>query len=959
LREGSPHAFSEDICLSDVGHGRKIAVDLSMWLHEFGKICASDVMVDANYTKVVEHCVHNANILRFMGISPVFVADNREVAAKGKAWTNERRTARAKAALEKAHLNPGDETLLKAALRVTLDLQNAVLDALREEGLDCFQAPLEADSQLAMLYREKKVFAVMSGDTDLIVHGVEMLIYKWNIHSDVCSVFNWRLIHPTVFPVGQSAADTAVFFQNSHISCLLAGLESLDLRMDMLQCYALCSGCDYFKVEGWGFVQAKIVLRAGIMHFYDKVGHARGPHAIATWLTSQLCQKVTNGRPKPVQSLRICGVVCKSDTIFDLVLASFLHFGAAPAFSLDQNKYVTGRYHIVGNVAGAGINHPSCNPDLQSAIGYHLSDLNKEGRVYRFTGIENPDDFRVHVNSSGVDYVQFPVALSVRGAGLDEIDVNNATGTELKEWLRFRQASYGGLVSLPVPEMRTAIAALIDNLRHSSLPEPHLPMPPGMVDMGGKSKLPVKPAYFCDRLAARAALNEKGEDPRGQPAMLDNYTWFCCSLDEKAVQALAPVLPMAALLDFFDKRFFHTNCKPLKLGAATCLGCATKPVNAKWAIKGREAWYSLTSPSSLGKRQQYDVSICFELTAPKEIGEDDVADPSTLHPSILKVSHAWCECKAGLGGRCWHVAYALFTVHNQLLSKERRSQESVTARTQRWHLPADHYIARLRTLTVAKSGKVPVRKLGSTATTTMVMDSETAAFGGRVGYGPPLSSYPTLTDPGFKDKAQALYDTLAASYGERSAAEMWVLPLPTLLKEREEHHAKKRGRAQLLDETLRKEGVLAVRSVSYRLDQEQRKKKRGEGHGEERGVDAGMGLEGGKDEEAPEYSYVLPKGRKPWFKANPDEVVPKFDVIVQDATNRFVRVCKWCGALHSKSAAKVHWNEHGHCMNWEVTPRRHGTLANQWSAHWEHKGHVAPSAGESFRTANPGTTTKK
>lgn len=45
LREDSPQAFSVDIRLSGVGHGRKIAVDLSFLLHEFGQRHAKDVMI--------------------------------------------------------------------------------------------------------------------------------------------------------------------------------------------------------------------------------------------------------------------------------------------------------------------------------------------------------------------------------------------------------------------------------------------------------------------------------------------------------------------------------------------------------------------------------------------------------------------------------------------------------------------------------------------------------------------------------------------------------------------------------------------------------------------------------------------------------------------------------------------------------------------------------------------------
>ena len=101
FRRECPEAFSDGVSLKDVVHGRTIAVDLSMWLHEFGRMSAKSVMLDQNFTKVIEHCVHNANVLRFMVCNVIFVADNREKAALGKEWTNDKRKALATKAWEK------------------------------------------------------------------------------------------------------------------------------------------------------------------------------------------------------------------------------------------------------------------------------------------------------------------------------------------------------------------------------------------------------------------------------------------------------------------------------------------------------------------------------------------------------------------------------------------------------------------------------------------------------------------------------------------------------------------------------------------------------------------------------------------------------------------------------------------------------------------------------------------
>lgn len=329
-------------------------MDLSMWLHEFGRMSAKSVMLDQNFTKVIEHCVHNANVLRFMGCNVIFVADNREKAALGKEWTNDKRKALATKAWEKYLASPGDETLLKKAVRVSLALQDAVLMALRKEKFDTFQAPLEADSQMAMLYREKKVFLVMSGDTDCVIHGVAMQMFSWNIHAGECSVFNSRLIEPVTLE-GLSLAAQNDLLEKCPITKLLAGLPS-GLRLELLQCFALCSGCDYFKVDGWGHERAKVVLRAGVKHFYDKVGLARGPLAIADWLSSQLSLKPSKGgRFLAVKEVSICGVNVTNDALAPLIFESFCHFAAAPAFSIDQQRYLAGRYHFTPGVDASNL----------------------------------------------------------------------------------------------------------------------------------------------------------------------------------------------------------------------------------------------------------------------------------------------------------------------------------------------------------------------------------------------------------------------------------------------------------------------------------------------------------------------------------------------------------------------------------------------------------------------------
>jgi 5'-3' exonuclease len=161
--------------------GRRVGVDTSIMIYEYGRAYAPEAMAPVpRYSCIIDAVLHASNVCRKAGATLVFVADNRKVDARAKSCENGKRRAAAAAAYSAWMANPQDTKLLRRAFKVSDELQEAVLTALRADNFDVVQAPLEADSQLALMFREGLIFSVMSSDTDFIAYGVTRLITRWN-----------------------------------------------------------------------------------------------------------------------------------------------------------------------------------------------------------------------------------------------------------------------------------------------------------------------------------------------------------------------------------------------------------------------------------------------------------------------------------------------------------------------------------------------------------------------------------------------------------------------------------------------------------------------------------------------------------------------------------------------------------------------------------------------------------
>eukprot|EP00656_Telonema_subtile_P043720 TRINITY_DN50038_c0_g1_i1.p1 TRINITY_DN50038_c0_g1~~TRINITY_DN50038_c0_g1_i1.p1 ORF type:complete len:298 (-),score=68.19 TRINITY_DN50038_c0_g1_i1:110-1003(-) len=97
-----------------------------------------------------------------------FVFDGEECPNKAREATA--RSQRRDAALAE-YIRTGDESELQKACRVTPELRRACMEALHEIGAQYTMAPYEADSQLAWMFDQGSIAAVLADDGDFLCMG--------------------------------------------------------------------------------------------------------------------------------------------------------------------------------------------------------------------------------------------------------------------------------------------------------------------------------------------------------------------------------------------------------------------------------------------------------------------------------------------------------------------------------------------------------------------------------------------------------------------------------------------------------------------------------------------------------------------------------------------------------------------------------------------------------------------
>jgi exonuclease-1 len=116
------------------------------------------------------------------GVKPIIILDGCRLEMKSHTEADRRRNR--KEAREKAeeYLRQGNcmmaQRKFTEAVNITPEMAFQLITILKQMNVEYYVAPYEADAQLAYLYLTGRVQAVITEDSDLLIFGVQRVLFK-------------------------------------------------------------------------------------------------------------------------------------------------------------------------------------------------------------------------------------------------------------------------------------------------------------------------------------------------------------------------------------------------------------------------------------------------------------------------------------------------------------------------------------------------------------------------------------------------------------------------------------------------------------------------------------------------------------------------------------------------------------------------------------------------------------
>ena len=187
--------------------GRTVGVDASILLYQYLLRApgAAAALINGDPSLAVAAFKEVLNWMHKLPISWIFVFDG---SCEGKAELSLRRERKRNEAYTTFMT---DKFVAKAAAKAatrTSELELSLVNACLECGQAFLVAPEEADTQLAAMAHDGRVYAVLSEDADLLVMGVQRLLCKMSLRTtcwhfyDLASA-DWDLVRKQMEGAGQ------------------------------------------------------------------------------------------------------------------------------------------------------------------------------------------------------------------------------------------------------------------------------------------------------------------------------------------------------------------------------------------------------------------------------------------------------------------------------------------------------------------------------------------------------------------------------------------------------------------------------------------------------------------------------------------------------------------------------------------------------------------------------------
>ena len=172
--------------------GKTAAIDTFVWLHRGAIPDCKDLAFNRcnpEKCRYVPYVFKYVDMLISYGIKPILVFDGADLPSKEftEVERRERRKAKKQEAIDMERRSPGSKEafkLFQQTIDVTFEMVQAVIAKARKRGVDYIVAPHEADIQITYLVKNKFADFAISEDSDLIVMGCPVTIYKFRIDQN-------------------------------------------------------------------------------------------------------------------------------------------------------------------------------------------------------------------------------------------------------------------------------------------------------------------------------------------------------------------------------------------------------------------------------------------------------------------------------------------------------------------------------------------------------------------------------------------------------------------------------------------------------------------------------------------------------------------------------------------------------------------------------------------------------
>lgn len=117
--------------------------------------------------------------------------------------------------LEEKNMETNLNKLKKKFVRLNKIHSNDVKNLINACGLTYLESPCEADVLCSYLIKEKKVYAILSEDTDMFVYGCDKVIRYFSLINDKCVIYDLKTI----------LNDMDINFENFKKICIYSGTD--------------------------------------------------------------------------------------------------------------------------------------------------------------------------------------------------------------------------------------------------------------------------------------------------------------------------------------------------------------------------------------------------------------------------------------------------------------------------------------------------------------------------------------------------------------------------------------------------------------------------------------------------------------------------------------------------------------------------------------------------------------